>query len=439
MVISGENNTYIKNFGYGDREARTPVTADTAFQLASCSKGFTALAVLRLEEEGRLHLDDQVSTYLPWFRARYKKNKNQPITLRQLLHHTSGIPWQTIGSMEESVSDNALEQTARTISGLKLQFEPGERFLYATINYDILGAVVEKITGETFENYMHQEILKPLGLEHTTVGSPPSSDNRASGYKAGFWGPVKFQAPAYRGNNPAGYIYSTPRDVAHWLRLQLGLEEPPLSPLIEKSHFPDTGTPISPYYGGIHYAMGWLVYTEENNRLGHPGLNPNFSCEMIVNKDKNQALAVLANASSQYTYFLARYVWNLLFDKWLRGAPAVRTALSTRWSRLWAILLTAYLSVASFSLLSTITGILKGLRRFHPFPREAIPFTGAVGLGVLLVVSAIWLLPKLKRRYFWKTLITWKPHLFLVAMRLFFASLGMSVLVFALKTLFPAA
>jgi putative ATP-binding cassette transporter len=107
LVIVKGDQVYTRGFGYADVEKESPVTSDTLFELASTSKAFTAVAVLHLEKEGLLKLDAPVSKYLPWFYVYYNDEKH-PITLRQLLHHTSGIPTRTISLIPPGNADGAL-------------------------------------------------------------------------------------------------------------------------------------------------------------------------------------------------------------------------------------------------------------------------------------------------------------------------------------------
>ncbi|HLP47886.1 MAG TPA: serine hydrolase domain-containing protein, partial [Candidatus Kapabacteria bacterium] len=127
VIIDDDKPVYIKSFGYADLEKKIPVTPDTLFELGSTSKAFTALGILQLEKKGLVNLDDPVSKYLDWFSATYKGIKYE-ITLRQILHQTSGIPFKSIGLIPESNADDALQQTVEKLKGIKLSRVPGEAF-----------------------------------------------------------------------------------------------------------------------------------------------------------------------------------------------------------------------------------------------------------------------------------------------------------------------
>ncbi len=311
VIIRGEEIPYVKGFGYANLEEKLPVTADTLFELASCSKAFTGLAIMQLAEAGQIHLQDPVSKYLPWFSVELADQKPE-ITLRHLLHHTSGIPTNSIARIPQSNDIDALEQTIKAIVGSKLNRLPGKQYEYATINYDILGLIIREVSGKSFKEYMEYYVFKPLGLSpHTQVGAPRDNPLMATGYKIGFFKPREYAAPVFRGNYPAGYIVSNGSDIARWLRIQLGLVKTDLSDLIPKTHIPDMS--VDPDRSEFSsYAAGWIVYQFKNKVMYHSGLNPNFTGFIGFDPGKQLGIAVLANSNSTFTSFIGKNVMNLL-------------------------------------------------------------------------------------------------------------------------------
>ncbi len=218
IVIIDRDNTYIKSFGYADVKNKVEVTPNTKFELASCSKAFTALALLKLEEERLINLSDPVSKYLTWFYVEYEGEKHD-ITIEQVMHHTSGIPTETISNLTQSTDDNALKDAVKSLVGIKLDNRPGTVFQYASINYDILGAIIEEVSNMSYEDHMTKKVLRPLGLNNTTVGINRQDLLKSKGYKISFFKPREYDSPNFRGNNPAGYIVSDAEDIAKWLKL----------------------------------------------------------------------------------------------------------------------------------------------------------------------------------------------------------------------------
>lgn len=433
IVINGEEDVFIKNFGYADKEKKIPVTSDTLFELASCSKAFTALGLLRLEDEGHVDLDDPVSMYLPWFYARYWGGKTRDITLRHLLYHTSGIFWKSIGDIPPGDRPDSLERTVRNIVGIRLKYRPGRRFGYATINYDILGAVIEAVSGTSFEEYMRQKIFEPLELNFTSVGAVKGNGLMATGYKRGLFRPSRFNAPPYRGNAPAGYVVSNARDIARWMRLQLGLEDSPLTPLIHKTREPDEGLPPH-WFTGNSIGQGWIV--EQSGGFYFRGLNPNFTCEIVLRPQEKRAAAILSNCSSNGTYLLMKFLRVLLFDEQNRGIYYLPGYLFSPFSYVSLFFLVIYVAFLLGIIFITIHGIFSGSLYFRPVRPEVLESIIGIGMGIIFSLLAAWRLPRLKWKYFWKTLLVWKPPAFTYALRLFLASVGITYLAYVLSLLF---
>ena len=222
IVIINKEKTQYLNYGYGNKEKKQKATKELYYELGSMSKAYTALGIFLLEDEGKLSLNDSITKYLPWFHVSYnglhdqkRINREVDVTLYQLMHHTSGIPFNTIGDIPQGNSDTMLYETVRNINGIELDYYPGDKFQYATINYDILGLIIQEVSGQSYENFIEQRILAPLGLTHTFLFQEEVREEGvlASGYKITRFRPMVYEAPIYRGNTPAGYIYSNSVDM----------------------------------------------------------------------------------------------------------------------------------------------------------------------------------------------------------------------------------
>ena len=172
-LINKEQTKYL-SYGYANKEQKIDVVPESLFEIASMSKAFTGLAILLLEDEGKLSLDDPIKKYIPWLTFQYEglhngKNFDGEVELKlsNFLYQTSGIPFKTVGYVPQGTSDTLLEETIKGLKGTKLQFYPGESHLYATINYDVLGYVIQLISGQSYEDFMKERIIKPLGLKNT--------------------------------------------------------------------------------------------------------------------------------------------------------------------------------------------------------------------------------------------------------------------------------
>jgi len=316
VIVKGDTIEYVKGFGYANIKSKQPVTTRTLFELGSTSKAFTGLAILQLRDKKLLNLNDSVRKYIPWLKLKYQGNEVDH-TIEQFLYQTSGVPFQSIVKIPEAGDDNALENAVKTLVGVQLTHVPGERFVYATINYDVLGLVIQKVSGLPFEQYMKTELLEPLGLYNTYLFR---DETRllvmAAGYKISFGQARQYDAPKYRGNTPAGYFITNAEDMARWLKIQMQMTELPgfNMELIKESHEPNVKV-------GSSYAAGWYVVKrrgeegEDEDIIFHAGGNPNFSSFILFHPKKKLGAAVLANIRSDYVLDIPAGILNILKGK----------------------------------------------------------------------------------------------------------------------------
>jgi CubicO group peptidase (beta-lactamase class C family) len=212
LVAQGGKVILDKGYGLADRAAGRPYTAGTIFDIASISKQFTAAAILKLEQEGRLKVEDPIGKFLGSVPA-----DKAPITLHMLLTHTSGLP-DVLGDDEyEPVSREVLVRRALAADLVRV---PGKRFWYSNAGYSLLAAVVEIVSGKPYETYLKERLWEPAGMRHTGF-HVPDPENVAHGYTpAGDWGrpldkPWAPDGPYWnlRGN---GGILSTTGDLYRW-------------------------------------------------------------------------------------------------------------------------------------------------------------------------------------------------------------------------------
>jgi D-alanyl-D-alanine carboxypeptidase len=183
LVAQGPEPVFAKGYGYADLDHDVPATTRTVYSVASITKQFVTAAVLRLAEEGRLRLDDELATYIPEFRAQARG-----VTLRHLANHTSGVPRATaaagrnaarIDQSREDVLAALIEQYTQGA----LNFTPGEAWAYRDVNSMLLAFVVEKVAGQSIWSYFHEQFFAPLGMTQTGPCDPAAvTKHRATGY-----------------------------------------------------------------------------------------------------------------------------------------------------------------------------------------------------------------------------------------------------------------
>ncbi|MCX2492866.1 cyclic peptide export ABC transporter [Pedobacter sp. PF22-3] len=432
VIIRGDKQ-YIKSYGYANLEKKLPVNSNTLFELGSCSKAFTALAAARLIEEGKLHPDSNVQYYLPWWNVNYK-NKKANVTISELLHHTSGLPWNTISKIPQTNKPDALELTVQQLQGQELSHSPGKEYEYATINYDVTALIIQVITKQPFENYLQQQIINPLGLNHTTIGLQPEKVITATGYKNGFFKPRPYPSPLFRGNNAAGYVVSNAIDVAKWLQFQMGLVSSPLlNRALAITHRRDENVPL---HSMSAYAMGWHVSLNGNREIFHDGLNPNFTSYTTFRQDNKTAVAVLANSNSNLTAVIGDRVMRIVNGEEMPKEYDTGDGLDKGFS-LFAIVIGVYLLAVLAFLAIIIAAVLKGTRTYTGLSVKKLQQLLSMLLVFCPFLAGIYLLPKAITGFSWHALLVWSPVSLPVALYMIIVAMAFSYLVYGVSLLFP--
>jgi CubicO group peptidase (beta-lactamase class C family) len=214
MVARSNQIVFIKGYGLANRELQVPNAPNTKFRLGSITKQFTAMCVLKLQEAGKLSVEDPVSKFVPNCSSNWSG-----ITIRHLLTHTSGIPNFT--GFPDYISTMMLnsppEKTMQRFQEKSLNFKPGERFEYSNSGYILLGYIVEKASGKSYEEFVQEVIFKPLGMESSGYDHfEEILPNRATGYskKGDAWvnsAYIDMTVP-----HGAGALYSTAEDFFLW-------------------------------------------------------------------------------------------------------------------------------------------------------------------------------------------------------------------------------
>jgi len=215
LVAEDGKVIYKNGFGLANMEWNIPNTADTKFRVGSVTKQFTAMLIMQLVEEGKLKLDVPVTTYIP----DYPKDKGDKITIHHLLTHTSGIPNYTgLSTFGDIMRDPITpEELVKSFLDLPLEFEPGEQFSYSNSGYILLGYIIEKVTGKSYEDNLKERIFEPLGMKNSGYDhNEEIISKRASGYDKA--GPDYFNTRYIDMSVPysAGAIYSTVEDLYLW-------------------------------------------------------------------------------------------------------------------------------------------------------------------------------------------------------------------------------
>lgn len=293
LVANRDGIILKKGYGFANLEWQIPNAADTKFRLGSITKQFTSMLIMQLVAEGKIKLDEKMTTYLPDYRA----DTGNRVTIRHLLTHTSGIPsytnqpdfFQKVSRDPYSVADFVKAHTSGD-----LEFEPGSKFAYDNSGYFLLGAIIERVTGKPYEEVLRQRIFDPLGMkdsgyDHWATVLP----KRATGYELT---PNGYRNAAYLDMSipyAAGSLYSTVEDLYRWDRALY--ETTLLSEELKATMY----TPALQ-----NYAFGWAVgplklqdgKTEVKTIRHNGGIN-GFSTVLVRVPDTRELVVLLDNTS----------------------------------------------------------------------------------------------------------------------------------------------
>lgn len=214
-IVKGDQSVYLKGYGQADPSGRS-VTPQTPFIIGSISKTFTALALMQLVEAGKVDLDAPVQRYLPWFRVADPRASAQ-ITVRSLINHTSGLPQQADTFLWTDQDDGVLERTVRYLKTVNLA-RPIGTFGYSNANYQIMGVIIQTVSGQSYEAYIEQHIFAPLDMRDSFASQETAQQHgMAMGYRWWFGFPIPAAMPFLRAELPAGFLICSAEDMAHYL------------------------------------------------------------------------------------------------------------------------------------------------------------------------------------------------------------------------------
>jgi D-alanyl-D-alanine-carboxypeptidase/D-alanyl-D-alanine-endopeptidase len=311
-IVADGRLVHARAFGVQDLEARRPVTADSLFRIASMSKAFTALAILKLRDEGRLSLDALAETYVPEMRGwRYPTADSPRIRVRDLLNHAGGFvtddPW---GDRQQVLSE--AEFTRMLKQGVPFTRAPGIAFEYSNFGFALLGRIVSNVSGQPYNQYIERNIMRPLGMVST-------------GYEVRDW-PIERRAIGYRWENSAwseeptmrhgvfgamGGVQTSANDYARWIAFLLSAWPPrndaeagparrsTVREMASGSNFARLRQRFgkTPVTQAAAYGMGLIAAQDPvlGNTLSHGGGYPGYGSHMLLLTDHGVGIFVFSN------------------------------------------------------------------------------------------------------------------------------------------------
>jgi len=314
MLIRDGGVAWQTAFGLADLETHRPVTPDTQFELASMTKQFTAMAIMILFEQGKLKFDDTLDKYCPEFPAYARK-----IHIRDLLHHVSGLPDYEVlmvGKIGEDFFRSSKGPPApheftsaevlRTLSlQPKLEFAPGSRFEYSNSGYEVLGQIVERVSGKRYAEFLKEKVFDPLGMQDTLVldERKHAGPRLALAYRKhkGKWEDISYSSENYEYGD--GGVESTVKDLVKWDQALY------TSKLVRPGTLHLAFTPGRTHDGKViethffthpsGYGFGWFVSSENGFAVfEHGGDWAGYRTHMIRVPSRQLTAIILANSSN---------------------------------------------------------------------------------------------------------------------------------------------
>ncbi|MFI7129489.1 serine hydrolase domain-containing protein [Nonomuraea sp. NPDC050153] len=295
--------------GAADAERRIPNRPDTVFRIASVTKEFTSMLVLKLRDRGLLRLDDPICPYLIPAYIETCPQAWRPVTIRQILTHTSGIVniQDLPGFYAELSQPTTTRELIQRFVHRPLDFKPGTSWKYSNGGYVLAGAIIQAVTHKPYGTVLHEEITGPLHLRHTgySRGDPPA------GYAKGYF-TVGSPAPPTNGSQAfsATGIYATVDDIARWDRsFGAHLVAPPAT--VKQAFTPQAPCPPNGCLTlpSEAYAFGWAVDRLHGHRLRyHHGLLQGYAAINMYLPDDDIVVVVLSNVQDTDTYGIGRHL-----------------------------------------------------------------------------------------------------------------------------------
>jgi CubicO group peptidase (beta-lactamase class C family) len=308
--------------GRAHLEYDVPISPGTVFHVASVSKQFTTFAIALLAQQGRLSLDDDIRTHLPELHA-----FDHTVTIRHLIHHTSGIrdQWELLMMAGWRIDDVITRDQimAMMLRQRELNFEPGSEYLYSNMGYSLLAEIVERVSGTTFAAFLHEHVFEPVGMAHTHVHNDHERivPNRAYSYRPGQGGAGWRNAVLSYANQGATSLFTTAGDLARWLHnFDTGSVGGPalIAQMRERAIL--TGGDTIPYAFAVQRGQH-----RGTTYWGHGGADAGFRSFVMHFPEERLGIVVLSNAATTNSTALALAI----ADVYLPAGPAAEPIAAT--------------------------------------------------------------------------------------------------------------
>ncbi len=306
IVVEDQEVLWSGAVGYANPSAEVAASPSTIYSICSISKLFTAVAIMKLYDEGKLRLDDRIEELLPWYNLEQRYPGSGPITVRSLLTHSSGLPRESDYPYWSGPDFPFPDQAAvrAKLGEQETLYRASDLFQYSNLGLTLLGEIVEEVSGQKYEDYVRQHILAPLHLvdTRTTLPQPLYGTRLAIGHSAITRSGERHQVNLFQANGiaAAAGFSSTVEDLGKFASWQLRLLEgdakevllPSTLDYMQRIHWTNPD-------GDLTWGLGFEVYKNSAGDMiaSHGGSCPGYRSSLAVNPSKKRATAVMINAS----------------------------------------------------------------------------------------------------------------------------------------------
>ena len=345
-IVHDQEPVWVKAYGHASLDPPVPMSDDSIFRIASHSKLFTAITVMRARDAGKLRLDDPVTGHLPWFDIRNRHPEARPVTVRHLLTHTAGLPRESIHPAWTDFEFPEVEALRETVSDQETTYATETKWKYSNLGFTLAGMVAEAAAGDSFAALVTDGILKPLGMDSTSVGPVPAEQRGrlATGYGRRMpEGPREvFPFVDARSFDPATGLSSTVPDMLRFLSWQMRVRDRRSEEVLASNTLLEMQR--------VHWLQsswdsGWglgfsVRHTEDRDLIGHGGGYPGYRTQTQLSPEEKIGVVVFTNGGDGNP---GRYL-DKAFE-WV--APALAAARAEKekpavWSSDWDIYLGTY-------------------------------------------------------------------------------------------------
>jgi CubicO group peptidase (beta-lactamase class C family) len=298
-IVDGDQVLFMKGYGHADQTGR-PITPQTPFILASVSKPLTATAIMQLVEAGKVELDAPVRRYVPDFRVADPVASSQ-ITVRHLLLHTSGIPNTACDTRKNA---ETLTEYVAELRAVELDSPVGAHHTYCSGNYNILGRIIEMVSGQSFGEYMQEHVFTPLEMDQSFTSEQQAREaGMAQGYQWFFGFSMPTHHPYNPSQLPSGYMISSVQDMSHFLISQLNQGNYSASNILSASSIAVMQVPGTDRGGDGGYGFGWVISpVGDVPSVWHDGVNVNFHSMLFIQPETRRGAVLLMNSFGIVAY-----------------------------------------------------------------------------------------------------------------------------------------